>query len=179
MTAGPMAAGSDWDRLWTPYRLSYVSGEGKPEHAGQGDHCPFCRAPDQTGEDDLVVARGQLVYAVLNKYPYNPGHLLICPYRHIAEFTELCDDETAEFARFTTIALRTLRECSNPGGFNIGINQGAIAGAGITAHLHQHVVPRWLGDTNFMTVVGNTRVLPQLLNQTRDILTAAWKGSEC
>ena len=124
-----------------------------------------------------MVARGELVYAVLNKFPYNPGHLLICPYRHVAEYTELTDDEVAEFSAFTQTSMRVLRESSGPGGFNIGMNQGAVSGAGIAAHLHQHVVPRWLGDTNFMTAIGDTRVLPQLLEQTRDILSAQWQES--
>ena len=170
-----MAAESDFDRLWTPYRMSYIKGEGKPEHSGEGEQCPFCRAPGEQGEEDLVVAKGETVYAVLNKYPYNPGHLLICPYRHIALYDELTDEETAEFSAFTKTAMAVLGKTSVPGGFNIGMNQGAISGAGIAAHLHQHVVPRWQGDTNFVSVIGGTRVLPQLLSQTRDIVGAQWQ----
>jgi ATP adenylyltransferase len=111
---------------------------------------------------------------VLNLYPYNGGHVLICPYRHLADYTELTQDETAEFSEFTGHAIRALRQASGAQGFNIGINLGSVAGAGIAAHLHQHVVPRWGGDTNFMPVVGHTRVLPQLLADTRKLLAEAW-----
>ena len=114
------------------------------------------------------------MYAVLNLYPYNAGHVLICPYRHVADYTELTQDETAEFAEFTKRAVRALRQASGAQGFNIGINLGSVAGAGIAAHLHQHVVPRWGGDTNFMPVTGRTRVLPQLLADTRKLLAEAW-----
>lgn len=165
----------DWDRLWTPHRMSYIKGEGKPSDQSEGSHCPFCRTRDSVEADDsLVVARGEKVYAVLNKYPYNSGHLLICPYRHIADYTQLDDDETIEFSAFTKKSMRILREVSAAQGFNIGMNQGSVAGAGISAHLHQHIVPRWGGDMNFMPVVGGTKVLPALLEQTRDLLAKAW-----
>ena len=125
-------------------------------------------------EIENSVARGERVYAVLNLYPYNPGHLLVCPYRHVADYTELDDAETAEVAAMTRKAMRVVRRVSSPHGFNIGMNQGAVAGAGIAAHLHQHVVPRWGGDSNFMPVVGRTKVLPQLLADTRDLFTKTW-----
>ncbi len=112
---------------------------------------------------------------MLNLYPYSPGHLLICPYRHVADYTDLTTDETAEVARLTQDAMRALRAASNPHGFNLGINQGAVAGAGIAAHLHQHVVPRWSGDSNFLPVIGQTKALPQLLGDTRDLVAAAWR----
>lgn len=163
-----------WDRLWTPHRMAYIKGEGKPEHSESGEQCPFCRAPGESGPESLVVASGDLVYAVLNKFPYNSGHLLICPYRHVPSYTDLDMAETAEFSEFTKRAMRTLRACSGAQGFNIGMNQGSVAGAGISAHLHQHVVPRWGGDMNFMPVVGGTKVLPQLLEQTRDLVADAW-----
>lgn len=171
-----MPAPDGWDRLWTPHRLAYVAGEGKPDadHAGPGDGCPFCRAPSDDEAESLVVARGARVYAVLNKYPYNPGHLLICPYRHVAGYVELEPGELDEFTDFTRRALRMISSVSHPNGFNVGMNQGMAAGAGIAAHLHQHVVPRWGGDTNFMPIVGKTRVLPQLLTETRDLFRAAW-----
>jgi len=165
-----------WDRLWTPHRMAYIRGQGKPDDPAQASQCPFCQAPAGTGDDDLIVATGELVYAVLNKFPYNSGHLLICPYRHVAAYVDLTADETAEFSEFTKQAIRVLTECSAPQGFNIGMNQGQIAGAGISAHLHQHVVPRWGGDMNFMPVVGGTKVLPQLLEQTRELLVEAWAG---
>jgi ATP adenylyltransferase len=158
------------DRLWTPHRMDYI----KAGERASDDECPFCAAPGRPEDESLVVSRGALVYSVLNLYPYNPGHLLVCPYRHIADYTDLTDDETAEIATFTPAAMRTVRKVSGAHGFNIGMNQGSVAGAGIAAHLHQHVVPRWGGDTNFMPVVGRTKVLPQLLADTRDLLAKTW-----
>ena len=136
--------------------------------------CPFCRIPTLPDEEGLVVARGSRVYAVLNLYPYNPGHLMVVPFRHIPDYTDADADEVAELAHFTRRALTVIRSVSGPHGFNIGINSGAAAGAGIAGHLHQHVVPRWNGDANFMPVIGHTKVLPQLLGQTREMLAAAW-----
>jgi ATP adenylyltransferase len=143
--------------------MAYVAGPDKP------GGCPFC-APSE----ELLVARGALVYAVLNKFPYNPGHLLICPYRHVPDYTDLEPGEVLEFGEFTQRAMSVIRKVSNAHGFNIGMNQGAVAGAGIAAHLHQHVVPRWGGDSNFLPVVGGTKALPQLLSDTRDLLRGAW-----
>jgi ATP adenylyltransferase len=172
----PPGAGTpdDFGRLWTPHRLAYIKGEGKPSGPGAHEGCPFCIAPTLSDEDGLIVARGALVYAIMNLYPYNSGHVLICPYRHLADYTELTPQETAEFSDYTTRAITALRLVSGPHGFNIGMNLGTVAGAGIAAHLHQHVVPRWGGDTNFMPVVGHTRVLPQLLADTRKLLADAW-----
>jgi ATP adenylyltransferase len=161
-------------RLWTPHRMAYIKGEGKPSGPGEDEDCPFDRAPKLPDEEALIVARGALVYAVLNLYPYNAGHVLICPYRHVADYTDLTPAETAEFSEFTKHAIRALRKASGPHGFNVGINLGTVAGAGIAAHLHQHVVPRWGGDTNFMPVTARTRVLPQLLGDTRKLLADAW-----
>ncbi len=166
-------------RLWTPHRMAYIKGEGKPSGPGQDEGCPFDRAPRLSDEDSLIVARGSLVYAVLNLYPYNPGHLMVVPYRHVADYTDLTVAETAEFSEFTKRAIRALRQVSGPHGFNIGINLGSVAGAGIAAHLHQHVVPRWGGDTNFMPVIGRTRVLPQLLADTRKLLADNWPSGGC
>jgi ATP adenylyltransferase len=164
-------------RLWTPHRMAYIKGEGKPSGAGPDEGCPFCHAPTLSDAEGLIVARGELVYAVLNLYPYNGGHVLICPYRHVADYTELTPAETTEFSAFTSRAVRALRQASGAQGFNIGMNLGSVAGAGIAAHLHQHVVPRWGGDTNFMPVVGRTRVLPQLLADTRKLLADAWPAA--
>jgi len=178
---GPEVVGQDGvgvpdalQRLWTPHRLAYIKGEGKPADGEAGDGCPFCRVATVDDAEGLVVARGHLVYAVLNLYPYNPGHLMVCPYRHVADYTDLDPAETVEVAEFTQTAMRVIRAVSSPHGFNLGMNQGAVAGAGIAAHLHQHVVPRWGGDTNFMPVVGRTKVLPQVLLDTRQLLADAW-----
>jgi len=165
---------SAWDRLWTPHRLSYIKGEGKPSHADEGQDCPFCRSPGLPDDEGLVIARGSHVYALLNLYPYNSGHLMVCPYRHVADYPDLTVEEVAELAQFTQRAMVVLREVSNAQGFNIGMNQGSVSGAGIAAHLHQHVVPRWGGDTNFMPVIAGTKVMPQLLEQTRQLLADAW-----
>ena len=174
MSAGEAQAGCGdadaFQRLWAPERLSYVKGE-------KGDGCPFCSIPGMSDEDGLVVHRGAVSFVVLNLYPYNPGHLMVVPYRHVAGYDELTPDEVAEVGALTQRALRALRTASGAHGFNVGLNLGAVAGAGIAAHLHQHVVPRWGGDTNFMPVVGHTRVLPQLLGQTREMLAEAWSSA--
>ena len=155
-------------RLYTPHRMAYIKGEGK------GGGCPFCDIPSLPDEDGLIVARGELAYAVLNLYPYNSGHLMLVPFRHVASYDELTGAEAAEVAELTQRALRALRSATGAQGFNVGMNLGVVGGAGIAAHLHQHVVPRWGGDTNFMPVVGHTRVLPQLLPDTRNLLAQAW-----
>lgn len=161
------------DRLWTPHRMAYIRGENKPTDASTGE-CPFCRIPQQDDAETLIVHRGDLAYAVLNLYPYAPGHLMVCPYRHIADYTETTDAEAVEIADLTRTAMRVVRSVSAAGGFNIGMNQGHVAGAGIAAHLHQHVVPRWPGDQNFMPIIGRTKTLPELLSDTRDLLAKAW-----
>jgi ATP adenylyltransferase len=163
-----------FDRLWTPYRMAYIRGENKPQDDGPGQQCPFCRAPGLSDAEGLVVARGSTCYVVLNRYPYNSGHLMVCPIRHVAGYVDLDPTETDEFGQLTQQAIRVLTTVSGPQGFNIGMNQGGVAGAGIAGHLHQHVVPRWGGDTNFMPVVATTRVLPELLERTRDLLVEAW-----
>jgi ATP adenylyltransferase len=157
-----------FERLYTPHRMAYIKGEGK------GGGCPFCDIPRLSDEDGLIVARGRLAYAVLNLYPYNSGHLMLVPYRHVASYDELTGTEAAEVTSLTQHALRALRHATGAQGFNVGMNLGVVGGAGIAAHLHQHVVPRWGGDTNFMPVVGHTRVLPQLLPDTRTLLARAW-----
>ncbi len=166
----------NFQRLWTPHRMAYIKGENKPTGSGEDDGCPFCDIPKMSDEDGLIVARGSAVFAVLNLYPYNSGHLMVCPYRHVADYTDLDDAETAELADFTKRSTQTLRKASGAQGFNVGMNLGLVAGAGIAAHLHQHVVPRWGGDTNFMPVVGHTKVLPQLLRETRQLLADAWSA---
>ena len=162
-----------FQRLWTPHRMVYIGGENKPATSGE-ESCPFCLAPARDDADSLIVHRGELAFVVLNLYPYSPGHLLICPYRHVPDWTDATREERAEIGELTAVAMDVLRQVSSPAGFNLGMNQGAVAGAGIAAHLHQHVVPRWLGDANFLPVIGQTKALPQLLGQTRDLLVAAW-----
>jgi ATP adenylyltransferase len=161
-------------RLWTPHRMAYIKGENKPSGEGAEQGCPFCRIPGMADAEGLVVRRGSVAYAVLNLYPYNGGHLMVVPYRHVADYAELTLEECAELAVLTRQALAALRSASGAQGFNIGMNLGHVAGAGIAAHLHQHVVPRWGGDTNFMPVVAHTKVLPQLLADTRRMLAEAW-----
>jgi ATP adenylyltransferase len=162
------------DRLWTPYRRAYIRGENTPV-GDSPEECPFCRIG--AGQDDeamLVAHRGETAYVVLNLYPYAPGHLMVCPYRHVADYTDLDEAETHEIAALTQTAMRTLRAVSRVQGFNVGMNQGAAAGAGIAAHLHQHVVPRWVGDQNFMPIIGRTKTLAQLLTETRTLVAEAW-----
>jgi ATP adenylyltransferase len=162
-----------FQRLWTPHRIQYIKGEGKPASSDAQD-CPFCRIPTLDDVSGLIVHRGELAYAVLNLYPYNAGHLLVCPYRHVADYTELTLAETVEVATMSQTAMRVMRGITSPQGFNLGLNQGQVAGAGIAAHLHQHIVPRWGGDSNFLPVIGQTKTMPQLLGDTRDLLAAAW-----
>ncbi len=165
-----------FQRLWTPHRMAYIGGQDKPATAAASD-CPFCTIPARSDRDALIVHRGELAYVVLNLYPYSPGHLLVCPYRHVADLTDLTPAELAEIGALTQQAMRVTRSVSGPDGFNLGVNQGAVAGAGIAAHLHQHVVPRWTGDANFLPVVAQTKAVPQLLDQTRDLLASAWTGA--
>lgn len=162
-----------FQRLWTPHRMVYIGGENKPSDSSE-PQCPFCRAPGRSDEDGLVVHRGERAYVVLNLYPYSPGHLMVCPYRHVAGYPELTPEETIEVATLTQQAMRVLRAVSDPMGFNLGMNQGAVGGAGIAAHLHHHVVPRWQGDMNFMPIIAGTKPVPQLLGDTRRLLAEAW-----
>ena len=162
-----------FERLWTPHRMVYIQGENKPAGPTSTD-CPFCTVQATEDRAGLIVHRAEAAYAVLNLYPYSPGHVLVCPNRHVADYTELAPEEAAAVADLTQQAMRAIRSASAPHGFNLGINQGAVAGAGIAAHLHQHVVPRWSGDTNFLPVVGQTKALPQLLDQTWEVVRRAW-----
>lgn len=162
-----------WQRLWAPHRLEYLRGENRPLD-GNDVACPFCQIPTLTDEEGLVVFRGTTAYVVMNLYPYNPGHLLICAYRHVADLTELTEQERVEIFELTSHSMTVLRNISRAAGFNLGMNQGEVSGAGVAAHIHQHVVPRWAGDANFMPIIGKTKVMPQLLTITRDELAAAW-----
>jgi len=162
-----------WSRLWAPHRMDYLKGENRPLE-GNGVACPFCAIPAMRDEDGLIVHRGTLAFVVMNLYPYNAGHLLVCAYRHVADLTDLTESERNEISYLSAQAMKTLRKVSNAAGFNLGMNQGAISGAGVAEHIHQHVVPRWGGDANFMPIIGQTKVLPQLLAQTRHDLSEGW-----
>lgn len=161
-----------FERLWTPHRMAYIQGDRPTVDAGAG--CPFCTASGKDDADGLVVHRGEHCYVVMNLFPYNPGHVLVCPYRHVSLYVDLRDDETAEFTALTKEAIGALEASSQPMGFNIGMNQGAVAGAGVAAHLHQHVVPRWGGDSNFLPIVAQTKALPMLLEDVRVQLVESW-----
>lgn len=160
------------ERLWTPYRMSYINRE--PGNGVDGDSCPLCRIPTLSDEDGLIVRRGSTAYAVLNLHPYNPGHVMVVPYRHTGAFETLTEDESAELTAMTQQALRAIKAASSPQGFNVGLNLGNVSGGSLSAHLHQHVVPRWSGDASFMTVLGNTKIMPQLLGDTRALLAEVW-----
>ena len=162
-----------WARLWAPHRMDYLKGENRPLE-GNNVACPFCTIPSLSDEEGLIVHRGKEAYVVMNLYPYNAGHLLVCAYRHVADLTDLSDSERNEISFLSAQAMKTIRKVSNAAGFNLGMNQGAISGAGVAEHIHQHVVPRWGGDANFMPIIGQTKVLPQLLAQTRSDLAAGW-----
>ncbi|QTX04584.1 HIT family protein [Agromyces archimandritae] len=159
-----------FQRLWTPHRIAYIQQGQQPER----DACPFCAAPGMRDEDALIVHRGEHAFALLNLFPYNSGHLLVCPYRHIATYDEASPEEVAEIGEITQTAMRVLKDVSQCDGFNIGMNQGRIAGAGIAEHLHQHIVPRWALDANFFPIIAGTKALPRLLGEVRDEVAAAW-----
>jgi ATP adenylyltransferase len=164
-------------RLWTPHRMSYILDtplkRDGAEAAGEPAR-PFTDIPTLSDEDGLIIARGELVYAVLNLYPYNPGHLMVVPYRTVSELEDLTVPESAELMAFTQKAIRVIKTVSRPDGFNVGLNLGRSAGGSLADHLHMHVVPRWAGDANFITVVGQTKVIPQLLRDTRGLLATEW-----
>lgn len=168
---GVSGAGHDdgLERIWTPHRMAYIR-----TAVGTPDACPFCEIPQRPAADGLVVARGDHVYAVLNLHPYNPGHLMVLPYRHVAGLEELTRPESDELMALTQQAIRVIRTVSSPDAFNIGLNLGRVSGGSLADHLHQHVVPRWVGDANFITVTAGVKTLPQLLADTRDLLADAW-----
>lgn len=158
-------------RIWSPHRMSYIAETPKSKDAPNE---PFIDIPKMDDEDGLIVARGEHVYAVLNLYPYNPGHLMVVPYRKVAALEDLTEEESAELMSFTQQALRVIKRVSRPDGFNVGLNLGAAAGGSLAEHLHQHIVPRWGGDANFITVLAGVKVMPQLLRETRGLLAKAW-----
>jgi ATP adenylyltransferase len=155
-------------QLWAPWRLEYI------ESADEQEGCVFCRARDGDDEKSLVVHRGKRAFVVLNKYPYASGHLMVAPNRHEGEFGDLEADEALEVHQLAAAGLAALAETMRPQGFNVGWNLGGIAGAGVVDHVHLHVVPRWAGDTNFMPVLADVKVLPEALEATRRKLAQAW-----
>lgn len=159
-----------FQRLWTPHRLVYIQNGQQPSK----DECPFCLAPQKSDEDGLIVHRGKNCFVLLNLFPYNSGHLLVCTYRHIADYDQTTPEEAQEMAGLTKRAMEVLRSVSRAQGFNIGMNQGILAGAGIADHLHQHVVPRWENDSNFFPIIAKTKALPRLLGEVRSEIQAAW-----
>jgi ATP adenylyltransferase len=159
-----------FQRLWTPHRMVYIQHGTQPHK----DDCPFCLAPGMPDSEGLIVHRGKTSYALLNLYPYNSGHLLVCPYRHISTYDEANAEEVAEIGAITQKAMRVLTQVSKAHGFNIGMNQGIVAGAGIAEHLHQHIVPRWANDANFFPIIAQTKALPRLLEDVRADIAKSW-----
>ncbi|WP_239088642.1 HIT family protein [Corynebacterium macginleyi] len=156
-------------RLWAPYRMAYIVRRSED---------PFLEAPQGSDEDGLIIARGKTVYALLNLFPYNAGHLMVVPYRKEAELENLTEEESLELMSFAQKAVRVLKRVSQPEAINVGLNLGRASGGSVGDHLHLHVVPRWPGDSNFMTVLDGTKVLPQLLQDTRRVLAEGWREME-
>ena len=155
--------------LWAPWRIKYIRGEKENE-------CFLCRMLAETADrENLILFRGTTCSVVMNRFPYTSGHLMVCPNRHIAEFADLTEEEDLEMSRLIRMAIDALRAVMQPEGFNIGTNLGAAAGAGLKDHLHRHIVPRWVGDTNFMAVIGDTHVVPEALSATYDLLVKQFK----
>lgn len=172
----PAGVPDAFQRLWNPHRTAYLK-RGQDQVTSAED-CPFCEGPGHQDESSLIVHRGSGCFVILNLYPYNPGHLLVCPYRHVPDLTDLTEEESAEFTRLAQVAMTALRRVAAPGGFNLGINQGKVGGAGISAHLHQHVVPRWGGDGNFLPIIAQTKNMSQTLGETHWLLCEAWPEAE-
>lgn len=157
------------ERLWAPYRMAYIAKRSKD---------PFVEAPKGSDEDGLIIARGKTVYALLNLFPYNAGHLMVVPYRKESQLENLTQEESQELMAFAQKAVRVLKRVSRPEAINVGLNLGRASGGSVGDHLHLHVVPRWPGDSNFMTVLDGTKVLPQLLQDTRRVLAEGWREME-
>ena len=157
------------ERLWAPYRMAYIAKRSED---------PFVAAPQGSDEDGLIIARGKSVYALLNLFPYNAGHLMVVPYRKESQLENLTQEESQELMEFAQKAIRVLKRVSRPEAINVGLNLGRSSGGSVGDHLHLHVVPRWPGDSNFMTVLDGTKVLPQLLQDTRRVLAEGWREME-
>jgi ATP adenylyltransferase len=157
-------------QLWAPWRLEYI------KSADEDSGCVFCRAVEGDDEERLVVRRGSRAIALLNKYPYSSGHFMVAPTRHVGEYGDLDEVELLELHRLSSAGMGALADIYAPQGYNVGWNLGRIAGAGVVDHVHLHVVPRWAGDTNFMPVLADTKVLPEHLQETRRRLAESWPG---
>ncbi len=158
------------ENLWSPWRMKYVTDNEKP------GECIFCSYPKmKDGVENLIVHRGESAYVILNRYPYTSGHAMVVPFQHVASIEELTPVVRAELMEMVNETLGVLRKVYQPDGFNVGINMGSAAGAGIAEHAHVHIVPRWGGDTNFMSTTGETRVIPEDLRETYERISAAWK----
>ena len=160
----------NYQRLWTPHRLVYIQNGQQPKR----EECPFCLAPQGSDEEGLIVYRGETCFVLLNLFPYNSGHLLVCTYRHVAGYEETTNEEAAEMAALSKTGMKVLRKVSRAQGFNLGMNQGELAGAGIAEHLHQHIVPRWSNDSNFFPIIAQTKAIPRLLGEVRAEIQKAW-----
>ncbi len=153
--------------MWAPWRIQYIR---SPKHDG----CIFCEFPRENRDRErLILYRGEHSFIIMNNYPYNPGHVMVAPYRHVGKWEELTEEEILDIMKLSQLSVKIIKKVMNPDGFNIGINIGRVAGAGIDDHVHVHIVPRWAGDTNFMPVVADTKVIPQSLIDTYDELKAA------
>ena len=165
------------ERLWAGWRTEYIDTVVGPD-ATQDENCLFCALPGVEPDEALIVLRRDHAYAVLNAYPYTSGHVMVVPIRHVAELDDLDDDEAREVMTMTQQATTAIRTAYSPEGMNVGMNLGRAAGAGVPGHLHVHVLPRWAGDTNFMTSVAEARVLPEPLSKALERLRAAWPSAE-
>ena len=163
----------NYQRLWTPHRLVYIQNGQQPKK----DECPFCLAPQGSDEDGLIVFRGNTCFVLMNLFPYNSGHMLVCTYRHVASYEDTTLEEVAEMAALSKRGMQVLRKVSRAQGFNLGMNQGELAGAGIAEHLHQHIVPRWSNDSNFFPIIAQTKAIPRLLGEVRAEIQKAWTES--
>lgn len=158
-------------KLWAPWRLAYLNGEGRE------DGCVFCNKPALDPSEDkksLILHRGEHCFIIMNLYPYNNGHVMVIPYKHTGDFGELNDGEMLEMMQLTQLTLKVFKRVFDPDGFNTGFNLGRAAGGGITDHIHFHVLPRWAGDTNFMPVLGETRIISEHISDTYDKLKEAF-----
>ena len=161
-------------RLWAPYRMSYIAKGVQDSHSATVGRDPFIEVPKMSDEDGLIIARGEYVFCVLNLYPYNAGHMMVVPYRKVANLEDLTLVESSELMEFSRTAIRVLKTVSHPDAINWGCNLGRASGGSVGDHLHLHIVPRWSGDANFMTVIDGTKVLPQVLRETRRLLAEGW-----